>query len=78
MFQIKRNIARGMKARLGILLQTVLHNALQRRRNVTICLAQLRRFFLQNRAHRVGGSVAMEGALAGEHLVENRSKAENV
>jgi len=64
MFEIERNVAGGMKARLGILLQAVVHDAFQRRRNIAIGLAQLRRLFLQNRTHRIRGSIAVERPLA--------------
>jgi hypothetical protein len=55
-----------------------MHDAFQRRRNIPIRFAQLGRFFLQNRAHRVGGRGAVERPLARQHFVENRAQAENV
>src|ERR1019366_758592 len=78
MFEIKRNIAGGMEARLGVLFQAVVHNALQCRRNIAIRFTQLRRIFLQNRTHRIRGSVSMERPFAREHFVENCPKAEYV
>ena len=75
MFEIKRNVAGRMKTRLRIFLQAVLHNALQRRRNIAIGLVQLRRIFLQNRAHRIRGRLAVKRALARDHLVENRAQS---
>ena len=78
MFEIECDVAGGMKARLGILFQAMLHDAFQRRRNIAIGFAQVRRVFLQDRAHRVGGGFAMKRPLAGKHFVEDCSEGENV
>src|SRR6202140_849807 len=78
MLQIKRNVAGRMKSRLWIFLQAMMNDSLQRRRNISIRLRQLRRLFLQNRTHRVGGSLAMKRLLARKHLVENRAKTKYV
>ena len=78
MFEIKRYVAGGMEARLGVLLQAMLHDALQRWRNIAIGFGQVRRVFLQNRAHRIGGRVTVKCAFARQHLVENCPKAEYV
>jgi len=47
MFQIEGNVAGGMKTLLGIFLQAVLHDALQRGRNIAIGFAQIRRIFFR-------------------------------
>ena len=78
MFEIESDIAGRMEARLGIFLQAMLHDSFECRRDITIGFAEVGRIFLQDGAHRVGSGVAMECSLAREHLVENRTEAEDV
>ncbi len=78
MFEIECDVAGGMETRLGILFQAMLHDALQRRRNIAIGLAEVGRILLEDGAHGVGRRLAVEGALAGEHLVENGAEGEDV
>ncbi len=78
MFQIERNIAGGMKSLLGIFLQAVLHNPLQRRRNIAIGFVQLRRVFLQDRAHRIRGRFSVKSPFTRDHLEQNRPKTEYI
>jgi len=77
-FQIECNVARGVEALLGSFFQTVLDDALQRGRYAAICLRQICGIFFEDRAHGIGGSLAMKGALAGNHLVENCTEGEDV
>ena len=67
-----------MEALRRIFLQAVPHNSFQAGRNIARGFGKLGHFFFQNRAHGVGGGFAVEGALAGNHLVENRAKGKNV
>ena len=46
--------------------------------DITSSGAEIRRFFLENGADGVGGSVATKGALAADHLVEYRAETEDV
>ena len=54
------------------------HDALEPGRHVARGVGKLGRILLEDGAHRVGGGVAVEGALAGEHLVEHRAEGEDV
>ena len=49
-----------------------------RRRNVGSRAGELGRVFLEDRRHRVGGRVALERALAGQHFVEHRAEGEQI
>ena len=69
---------RGVESLLGILLEAVADDALEAGRDVLVGDGEIRRIFLQDRRHRVGGRVAVEGALAREHLVEDRAEGEDV
>ena len=40
--------------------------------------AEFRRVLLEDRGHRVGGRVALERALAGEHFVEHGAEREQI
>ena len=53
-------------------------DALQRGRDVAVGLGEFGRILFQDRAHGVGGRVAVEGALAGEHLVEDGAEGKDV
>ena len=78
MFKVKSNVAGGMETLLGIFLQAMLHDPFQRRRNILVGVAQVGRILFQDRAHGVGSGIAVEGALAGEHLVEDGAESEDV
>ena len=67
-----------MKTLRGIFLQAVPHDPFQAGRNVAPRFRKLGRLFFQNRAHRVGRGLTVEGPLAGNHLVENRPEGKNV
>ena len=69
---------RGVEPLLGILLETVANDAVEARRDVLVGDGEVRRIFLEDRRHRVRGGVAVERALAGEHLVEDRAEGEDV
>src|SRR5262245_25006515 len=76
--QVERQIVRRMKAALRVLLEAVPDDPIEAGRNLTIRCRQIRRLLREDRAHRVGGRVATEGALPREHLVEDCSEAEDV
>ena len=76
--EVERQIVRRVEALLRILFEAVPHDALERRRHVLVRDRKIRRILLQDRRHRVGGRVAVEGALAREHLVEDRAEGEDV
>ena len=67
-----------MEALLRVLLETVPDDALEAGRDVLVRDGEVRRVFLQDRRHRVGGRVAVERAPAREHLVEDRAEGEDV
>ncbi len=69
---------RGVEPLLGILLETVAHDPFEAGRDVLVRDGEVRRVFLQDRRHGVGRRVAVEGALAREHLVEDRAEGEDV
>ena len=77
-FEVERQVASRMETLRRILLQAVAHDALEPGRNIARGFGQLGRLFVQDRAHGVGGAVAMERALARNHLVENCAEGENV
>ena len=58
--------------------QTVPDDPIQSRREVPVGLRKLRRLFRQDRRNRVGCRVAVKGALARKHLVEDRPESEDV
>ena len=76
--EVERQIVGRVKTLLRILLQAVPHDALEPRREVLVGQREVRRVLPQDRRHRVGGGVAVEGALAREHLVEDRAEGEDV
>src|SRR5437660_2373185 len=53
-------------------------HALKSGGNLAVCLAQLRRFFLQTRAERLDCRLAMKRPLPAEHLVKDHSEREDV
>src|SRR6266487_5911843 len=74
----KCQIARRMEARLTILLQTVMYDPLERRRNVLICFREIGWIFLQDCAHRFGCGFATKSATARKHLIENGAERKDV
>jgi hypothetical protein len=76
--EIEREVARGLKALLRILLEAVPHDPLDAGRNVRVRQRDLGRIFLEDRGHRVGRRVSLERPLAREHLVEDRAEREDV
>ena len=78
MFEIEGDIAGGLEAILGILLQAMLHDSLERRRDIAIRFDEIRRILFQDGAHRVGGGVAAGMRACREHLVEDCAEAEDV
>ena len=69
---------RRVEALLGALLEAVADDPVECGRDVLIRDGDLRRVLSQDRRHRLGGRVALEGAAAGEHLVEDRAEGEDV
>ena len=67
-----------LKASLRLLLQAAAHNPLQRGRKILHKLRQRGRIFVQDRAQRFGGGGLPEGALAGEHLVEDHAESKDI
>ena len=66
------------KRALRILLEAVADDALETRRDVLVGDGKIRRILAQDRRHRVRGRVAVECALARQHLVEDRPEGEDV
>ena len=60
------------------LLQAVPHRALETRRHRAAARGELRRIVVQDGVHRLDRRFAVEGAVAGEHLVEHRAQREEV
>jgi hypothetical protein len=60
------------------LLEAVADDALERGRDRPVRRQEVRRLFLEDCRHGVGGRVAAEGPAAREHLVEDRAEAEEV
>ena len=76
-FQRKNDVARALEALDGVLLEAVAHDSLDRRWHVRR-VRQLGRFLRENRRHRIGGGLARERPAAGQHLVEDRTKGEEI
>ena len=76
--EIEGEIAGGLKALFGILLEAMTSDALECRRDVAIQLGQLGRVLFQNGRHGFGGGIAAEGALAAQHFEEDGSEGEDV
>ena len=76
--EIEGEVVGRAVALLGVLLQAVADDALEDRRDGAAGDLQIRRIVAQDGAHRVGGGAALEGALAGEHLVEDGAEREDV
>ena len=76
--EVEGEVVRRLEAPLRVLLDAVADDALEPRRDVLIRDGQIRRVFLEDRGHRLAGRVGVEGALAGKHLVQDRSEGEDV
>ena len=77
-FQIERQITGGLETLGWMLFQTMTHDSVEAWRNIACGFGELRRLFFQNRAHDVGRGLAVEGALARDHFVEDRAKGKNI
>ena len=61
--QDEREIARGLKAILGPLLEAMPHDRLERRRDGGRVASEIQRFLAEDRRHRLGRRLAVKGAL---------------
>jgi hypothetical protein len=77
-FEIESYVAGGVEPLSGIFFEAVADNSLQAGRNVARGFGKFRDFFFQNRAHRVGGRLAVEGTLAGNHFVQDCAEGKYV
>ena len=77
-FERERQIARGLKPRRRTLLQTAIDDAHERGRNLALGGRQVRRMVLDDGRHRVHRGLAVERALAREHLVEHGAERKDV
>ena len=71
-------VPRRLEALVGVLLQAVLDDEVERLRDARIGLRRQRRLVAQDRAQQLGRARALEGAVAGEHLVEHGPQGEDV
>src|SRR4030095_6295484 len=77
--QREREIARGLKAIRGRLLEATLDDPHQRGRNWTRRRVEHAAWrFAQDGTHRVERRVSAEGSLSGEHLEEHGAEGEEV
>src|ERR1017187_7961806 len=67
-----------LKTFRGIFLETMTDDALQRRRHIAVRLGEIRRLLFENGAHGFDGGLAVERALARDHLIEDRAERENI
>ena len=74
--QIAREIPRRGVALLRILLQTPLDDPTERRRHVDVDRSDGIDVFADDRGESFGAGAALERALSGRHLVENRAERE--
>ena len=74
----KRHIARRLESLARILLETMANDAIQSRRDVGSSAGEVGRVLLEDRGHRLGGRVALERTLAGQHFVEHRSQGKQI
>ena len=72
------DILGGLETMTRVLLQTVADDVVQGRRDRPPRVGGVRRLFVQDRRHGLGRRAAREGALAREHLVEDRPEGEEV
>ncbi len=76
--QIKRDVACRLEALYRVLLQAVPDHAIQAGSEAGDRRVQFRRLFLQDGVHGLHAGVALERALAGQHLVEDGAQSKNV
>ena len=74
----KHDVPGGLEPVLPILLQAVLDDVVESRRDVPPRLRQLRRLLHQDRRDRVARRFSLERLLAREHLVQDRPEGEDV
>ena len=74
----EREVVRRVETLLGILLDAMPHDALETRRDALVRDGKIRRFFPEDRRHRLGRRVAAERSLAREHLVEDGTEGKDV
>ena len=67
-----------MKSLRRIFFQAVADNSLQAGRDIARGFGKFGDFFFQNRAHGVGGRLAVEGTLAGNHFVQDGAEGKDV
>ena len=77
-FEGEGEVARGLEAVLGGLLEAAAHDAEKPRRELGSVGQGLRRILAQDRAQGIGGARALERPLAGEHLEEHGAEGEEV
>src|SRR5664280_1679266 len=63
---------------IAVLLQAMPDDVIESGRNASSRFGKLRRLFLQDRRHRIGGRIPLEGLPAKEQLVEDRSEGEEI
>src|SRR5207237_4298890 len=76
--EVECEIASGLKALLGTLLQAMPHDALESLGHADVELDEIRRIFFEDRVQRFDRCVAAERLTSGQHLVEDRAERENV
>ena len=76
--EVERDVPRRLEPAIPVLLQAVLDDPVESRRNVPTRLRQLRRLVPEDRRHRLGARVPLERLPAREHLVEDRPEREDV
>src|SRR5450432_1365118 len=76
--EVEGDVAGGLEALVRILFEAMADDAFERGRDGTVGLGQLGRILFEDGAHGFDGAVAVEGALAGEHFVEDGAETEDV
>jgi len=77
-FQFARQVARALPALLGRFGETFLDGVIQSRRNQGLKAGDRNRFFFEDGGSNAELALTEEGALSGEHFVEDRAEGENV
>ena len=76
--EVERDVAGRLEPLLRVLLQAVANDPVETRVDVLVRRREIRRLLRQDRRDRVGRRVPAEGALAREHLVQDRPEGEEV
>ena len=76
--EVEGEVPRRLEALVGVLLQAVLDDEVERLRDARVGLRGQGRLVAQDRADELGRARAGERAAAGEHLVEHRPQREDV